>query len=125
MKEFQLGEFEEIVLLTVAILQHEAYGVLLRQEIEERTARSVSVSALQTALRRMEKKGYLESHLGEATAVRGGKRKRYFKVTRTGKQALDYTKDVRMKLWDAVPKMSFDFAHYLVAVARSSYGFHN
>ncbi|MEM9328984.1 MAG: helix-turn-helix transcriptional regulator [Bacteroidota bacterium] len=123
MKEFQLGEFEEIVLLTVAILQDEAYGVLLRQEIEDRTGRSVSVSALQTALRRMEKKGYLESELGEATAVRGGKRKRYFKVTRTGKQALDYTKTIRMKLWDAVPKMSFDFNRYLVAVARTSDAF--
>lgn len=111
MKEYQLGEFEEIVLLTVAILQDQAYGVLLRQEIETRTSRTVSVSALQTALRRMEKKGYLESTMGEATAVRGGKRKRYFKVTRVGRQALEHTKTIRMRLWESVPKMSFDFTY--------------
>ncbi len=109
MKEYQLGEFEEIVLLTVAILRSDAYGVQIRQEIEERTGRNVSVSALQTALRRMENKGYLESEFGEATAVRGGKRKRYFEVTKLGRDALEYSKDMRMKLWDAVPKMSLDF----------------
>lgn len=110
MKPYQLGEFEEIVLLTVAILQNEAYGVVIRQEIEQRAQRKVSVSALQTALRRMEKKGYLESAFGEATAVRGGKRKRFFKVTRMGVKALEHSRDIRSDLWSAVPKMSFDFS---------------
>lgn len=110
MKTYQLGEFEEVVLLTVAILQEGAYGVAIRQEIEQRARRDVSVSALQTALRRMEKKGYLESAFGEATAVRGGKRKRYFKVTKMGVNALEHTRDVRSELWSAVPKMSFDFS---------------
>ena len=110
MKEYQLGEFEEIVLLTVAILHGDAYGVAIKQEIEERLERKVSVSALQTALRRMEKKGYLKSAFGEATAIRGGKRKRYFQVTKTGKAALDYTKEVRNKLWSAVPDISFEYA---------------
>lgn len=109
MKEFQLGEFEEVVLLTVAILHGDAYGVALKQEIEERLDRKVSVSALQTALRRMEKKGYLKSEFGEATAMRGGKRKRYFQVTRTGKAALDYSKETRNKLWSAVPNISFEY----------------
>ena len=112
MKAYQLGEFEELVLLTVAILQEEAYGVLIRQELETRTERQVSVSALQTALRRMENKGYLESELGEATAVRGGKRKRYFKITKVGREAMEYTKGIRMKLWESVPKVSLDFAGY-------------
>ncbi len=115
MKEYQLGEFEEIVLLTVAILQDDAYGVAIRREIEERTGRNVSVSALQTALRRMEKKGYMESQFGEATSVRGGKRKRYFQVTRLGRRAMEYSKDMRMKLWESVPKMSLDF-YYAFAV---------
>ncbi len=110
MKEYQLGEFEEVVLLTVAILHGDAYGVSIKQEIEERLDRKVSVSALQTALRRMEKKGYLKSEFGEATAIRGGKRKRFFQVTRTGKQALDYTKETRNKLWSAVPNISFEYA---------------
>ena len=109
MKEYQLGEFEEIVLLTVAILHGEAYGVSIKQEIEDRLKRNVSVSALQTALRRMEKKGYLRSAFGEATATRGGKRKRYFQVTRAGKAALDYSKDTRTKLWAAIPDVSFEF----------------
>ena len=109
MKEYQLGEFEEVVLLTVAILHEDAYGVSIKEDIENRLNRSVSVSALQTALRRMEKKDYLKSELGEATAIRGGKRKRFFKVTKTGKAALDYTKETRMKLWSAVPDVSYEF----------------
>lgn len=110
MKQYQLGEFEEVVLLTVAILHEDAYGVSIKEEIEKRLNRSVSVSALQTALRRMEKKEYLKSSFGEATAIRGGKRKRYFKVTKTGKAALDYTKETRMKLWSAIPNVSYEFS---------------
>jgi PadR family transcriptional regulator, regulatory protein PadR len=110
MKEYQLGEFEEIVLLTVAILHEDAYGVSIKEEIESRLDRKVSVSALQTALRRMEQKDYLKSNLGEATAIRGGKRKRYFKVTKTGKAALDYTKETRMDLWSAIPNVQYEYA---------------
>ena len=110
MKEYQLGEFEEIVLLTVAILFEDAYGVSIKQEIESRLNRNVSVSALQTALRRLEKKQYLKSSFGEATAIRGGKRKRYFKVTKTGKAALDYSKETRMKLWSAIPDITFEYS---------------
>lgn len=109
MKKYQLGEFEEIVLLTVAVLYDDAYGVSIRREIEEKMKRAVSVSALQTALRRMEKKGYLESNFGEATAIRGGKRKRFFKVTRLGKEALEHAKDSRLKLWESIPSIAFDF----------------
>lgn len=110
MKEYPLGEFEEIVLLTVAILHGEAYGVSIKQEIETRLGRDVSVSALQTALRRLEKKAYLKSEFGEATAMRGGKRKRFFQVTKTGKTALDHAKETRMKLWAAMPDVKFEYA---------------
>ncbi|MEO9485186.1 MAG: helix-turn-helix transcriptional regulator [Ekhidna sp.] len=110
MKEYQLGEFEEIVLLTVAILHEDAYGVSIKEDIESRLDRSVSVSALQTALRRMEKKDYLKSELGEATAIRGGKRKRFFKVTKTGKAALDHAKETRRKLWSAIPDVSYEYS---------------
>jgi len=103
MKDFQLGEFEEIVLLTVAILTNDAYGVSIKKEIEDRLNRNVSVGALQSALRRMEDKGYLQSSFGEATAMRGGKRKRYFNITNLGKQALAYTHDTRNQLWEAIP----------------------
>lgn len=110
MREYQLGEFEEIVLLTVAILHEEAYGVSIKQDIETRLNRPVSVSALQTALRRLEKKDYLKSSFGEATAIRGGKRKRYFKVTKVGKAALDSAKETRMKLWSAMPNVTYEYA---------------
>lgn len=109
MKEYQLGEFEEIVLLTVAVLHGDAYGVAVKQEIEQRLARQVSVGALQTAFKRLEQKGFLDSTLGEATAVRGGKRKRYYTVTRMGRMALEYIRDSRNRLWDAIPNVALDF----------------
>ena len=101
MGKHHLGEFEEVVMLTVAILHGEAYGVSIIEEIENRLKRSVSMGSLQTVL-----KGYLASELGEATSVRGGKRKRFFTVTNLGKEILKATKDQRMSLWSAIP----DFA---------------
>ena len=109
MKENSLGEFEEIVMLTVAVLYENAYGISIKAEIESRLKRRVSVGAMRTALNRLEKKGFLESEFGEATAVRGGKRKRYFKVTPHGKRALDQVMDTRRQLWEAIPSVAFDF----------------
>jgi DNA-binding PadR family transcriptional regulator len=109
MKKYPLGEFEEIVLLTVGVLYDEAYGVAVKDEIEKRLDRKVSVGALQTALRRMEKKGYLDSRLGETSSQRGGKRKRYFFITSYGKEALEYTRKVRTDLWRDIPGMALDF----------------
>ncbi len=103
MKKYQLGEFEEIVLLTVGILHGNAYGVSIKLEIEERLKRTVSVGALQTALRRMESKGYLTSQQGETNAARGGRPKLFFNVTLEGKQALEHTRQTRNDLWDALP----------------------
>ena len=108
MKEYQLGEFEEIVLLTVGVLYGNAYGVAIKDEIESRLKRKVSVGALQSALRRMEKKGYLDSEVGETNALRGGKPKKYFTITAYGKQALEYSKDVRTELWNAIPDVALD-----------------
>ena len=109
MKEYSLGEFEEIVMLTVAVLYENAYGISIKEEIEHRLKRKVSVGAMRTALSRLEKKGFLESEFGEATAVRGGKRKRYFKVTPLGKKALDQVMNTRKQLWDSIPSVAFDF----------------
>jgi DNA-binding PadR family transcriptional regulator len=108
MKKYQLGEFEEVVLLTVGVLYKEAYGVSIKKDIETRLARNVSVGALQTALRRMEDKGYLTSHDGEATEERAGRPKRYFQITALGKKALEYTKSTRDQLWKAIPKVALD-----------------
>ena len=106
---YSLGEFEEVVLLTVAVLHGDAYGVAIKEDIEHRLKRHVSVGALRTALKRLEDKGFLDSEFGEATAVRGGKRKRYHKVTPLGKRALEYVMDSRRKLWDAIPATAFRF----------------
>jgi DNA-binding PadR family transcriptional regulator len=108
MKKFQLGEFEEIVMLTAAILYDNAYGVSIKKEIESRMGRGVSVGALQSALKRLEDKDYLTSHEGEATQERAGRPKRFFKITSLGKQAMQHSKETRNALWDAIPKVSLD-----------------
>ncbi|HAA16594.1 MAG TPA: PadR family transcriptional regulator [Cytophagales bacterium] len=108
MKEYALGEFEEVVLLTVGVLFDEAYGVAVKDEIENRLNRKVSVGALQSALRRLEKKGYLSSRVGETDPTRGGKPKRYFTITAAGSRALSYARDVRNELWNAIPKVALD-----------------
>jgi PadR family transcriptional regulator PadR len=107
--KYTLGEFEEVVLLTVAVLHGNAYGIAIKEEIEHRLKRKVSVGAMRTALKRLEDKGYVESEFGEATAVRGGKRKRYHKVTPLGKKALEYVMHSRRNLWDAIPAKAFQF----------------
>jgi PadR family transcriptional regulator, regulatory protein PadR len=107
MKKYQLGEFEEVVMLTVGILYKDAYGVSIKKEIETRLKRGVSVGALQTALKRLEDKGYLKSFDGEATEERAGRPKRYFQITALGKKVMEYSKSTRDELWNAIPKVSW------------------
>jgi DNA-binding PadR family transcriptional regulator len=94
-----LGEFEELVLLTVAALGDEAYGVSVQQDIETRCKRSISIGALHSTITRLEEKGFLKSWLGGATAERGGRSKRFFEVTQAGKKALTESKNLRDELW--------------------------
>ncbi len=108
MKKYQLGEFEEIVLLTIAILYKGAYGVAIKNEIEERLSRNVSMGAMHTALVRLEDKGYIRSHDGEATEERMGRPKKYFQITALGRKAMEYSRDTRNELWSAIPKVSLD-----------------
>ncbi len=109
MGKYAIGEFEEVILLTVAILYENAYGISIKEDIESRLNRRVSVGAMRTALSRLEKKGLLNSEFGEATAMRGGKRKRFYQVTPYGKKALEEVMETRRKLWDAVPPVAFEF----------------
>jgi|SRR5687768_8695694 len=104
MKKYQLGEFEELVMLAVGILNNEAYSVSIKDELESRLARTVSMGALHTALKRMEDKGYLKSFAGESTEERAGRPKRFFEITALGKKALQYTKVTRDTMWKAIPK---------------------
>ena len=108
MKKYQLGEFEEIVILTIAILYKEAYGVAIKQEIESRLSRNVSMGAMHTALVRLEDKGYIKSFKGEETDERMGRPRRYYQITALGKKAMEYSKDTRNELWRAIPKVSLD-----------------
>ena len=105
MKKYQIGEFEEVVLLTVGILHGNAYGVTIKDEIESRLKREVSVGALQTTLRRLEQKGYLDSKHGESEKSRGGRPKLFFTITAHGKKAIEYTRETRNELWKALPQL--------------------
>lgn len=108
MKKYQLGEFEEVVMLTVGVLYKDAYGVSIKKEIESRLSRKVSVGALQSALKRLEDKEYLKSFEGEATVERAGRPKKYFQITALGKRAMEYSKSTRDELWSAIPKVALN-----------------
>ena len=103
MKGQNLGEFEETVLLWVTIQHEKAYGLSIAKAIEEEMNRSVTLSSVHTALYRLEEKGLVESKMGEAAPVRGGRRKRIFIITNTGKEALLQAREMRNKLWAMVP----------------------
>jgi len=109
MKKTKLGEFEELVLLTVASLQREAYGVEIKRELEGRIKERLSVGSIQSALKRMEEKGFLTSEFGESTLKRGGKRKRIYTTTSFAHRVLAEMKEIRAGLWESIPT----FAHNL------------
>ena len=108
MKGKYLGEFEEIVMLSVGVLYDEAYGIAIKELIEERLARRVGLGALHATLVRLEEKGFLDSHYGDATQKRGGKRKRIFRVTMQGQKALKEMMAARQSLWNSIPPLAFD-----------------
>jgi DNA-binding PadR family transcriptional regulator len=112
MKKTKLGEFEELVLLTVAALQHDAYGIEIKRELEARIKEKLSVGSIQSALKRMEEKGFLTSEFGEATLKRGGKRKRIYSTTSYAHKVLAEMKEIRAELWASIPTL----AHQLKAI---------
>ncbi len=105
MKKNRLGEFQELILMAVIVLQEEAYGNEIQRELEERLDERISVGAVQTGLKRMEEKGFLTSEWGEATQRRGGKRKRIYTATPYAQQVLQEMKDVRASFWEAMPRL--------------------
>jgi PadR family transcriptional regulator, regulatory protein PadR len=94
-----IGEFEELVLLTIASLGEDAYGVSIKESIENRSDRKISIGALHSTITRLEEKGLIKSWLGEPTQERGGRRKRFFEITHPGKVSLHHVKDLRDELW--------------------------
>ncbi|MEO1054399.1 MAG: PadR family transcriptional regulator [Bacteroidota bacterium] len=103
MKKNRLGELQELILMTVIVLQEEAYGNEIQRELEDRLGERMSMGAIQTALKRMEEKGFLTSEWGEATKKRGGKRKRIYAATPYAREVLEEMKEIRSQLWNAMP----------------------
>lgn len=97
-----LGEFEHIVLLAVLRLDEQAYGVTIRREIETRTKREVSIGAIYATLGRLEAKGYVRSRVGDPTPERGGRSKRYFRVTSQGVSAVHRTHSALRRLTEGL-----------------------
>ncbi|WP_421825392.1 PadR family transcriptional regulator [Larkinella sp.] len=108
MKGTNLGEFEELVLLTIAALISEAYSVAICDELEKYTGRATKLGVVHAVLNRLEEKGLVKSWLGEATSARGGKRKRFYEVTHAGKVALTRSKEVREALWRIIPGFNLE-----------------
>ena len=105
MKGTNLGEFEELVLLTVAALMDDAYSVAICDELKRSTKRSAKLGVVHSVLNRLEEKGLLKSYLGDATSTRGGKRKRFYNVTSGGKAALRKAREIRENLWSRIPEL--------------------
>jgi len=97
-----LGEFEQLVLLACLRLEERAYTVAIIEELKARAGRSVSHASVHVALTRMEKKGLVRSALGQATAARGGRPKRYFRVTPAAFPLLRESRDALLRMWQGL-----------------------
>ena len=101
MKGDHIGEFEEFVLLTVASLAGEAYGVAVQQSLDRETTRRVSLGAVYAALDRLEHKGLVRSTMTAGTPARGGRRRRAFALTRDGVRTIEALRSLRERLYRA------------------------
>lgn len=106
----QLGTFELVVILVLIRLGDNAYGVPICEEIEKRTGRDVAIGSVYAALERLEAKGFVSSELGEPTAERGGRAKKYFQVTAKGLTEVRETQQSLMNLWRGLPELARDKA---------------
>jgi PadR family transcriptional regulator, regulatory protein PadR len=102
MKGNRLGEFEELTLLAVRVLDDDAYGVSVQEYVEHVTGRLVTMGAVYASLERLERKGFVRSALADATPQPGGKRKRMYSVTAIGMRTLKEVRHVRERIWQAI-----------------------
>jgi DNA-binding PadR family transcriptional regulator len=109
MKGSNLGELEELVLLTVGILFPDAYGVAVLDEIDKRAGRALNISAVHAVLTRLEEKGLLKSKMGDPSEERGGRRKRIFTLTAAGKRSLEEANELRTQMFNLIPKVALQF----------------
>lgn len=108
MKGTNLGEFEEVILLIVASLYDNAYGVAIQQELASKVKRKTTISTIHATLQRLANKGFVTSEYGGSTQERGGRRKHLFRVTRSGRLALEKARETRQILWKSIPATAFD-----------------
>ncbi len=109
MKGTNIGELEEIVLLVVVNLQDDAYGQAIKNYIIEKCERKVSISTVHATLHRLEQKGFLNSKYGHSgDNNRGGRPKLLFNLTKSGEASLKTIKELRNKLWNTAPTISFE-----------------
>lgn len=101
-----IGSLEETILLIVLIMPDEAYGVSVVDEYQKHTGKSISIPAIHTVLKRLEKKGFLRSKMGGATTERGGRKKRLFEITKSGYKILADLRETRNELWKLAPKIN-------------------
>ena len=101
-----LGELEELILLMVALLNKEAYGVSIVDELKRQAGREITISAVHAVLHRLEEKGFVKSKMGGASQERGGRRKRLFNITTYGRNALQELRDTREAIWDMITKLT-------------------
>ena len=97
-----IGEFEQMVLLAIAHLRGQAYGVPIVEEIERRTGRSVARAAVYITLRRLEEKGFVSSWMSDPTPERGGKARRYVRLEAEGARALREARRVAEQMWNGL-----------------------
>ncbi|WP_422082089.1 PadR family transcriptional regulator [Ulvibacterium sp.] len=102
-----LGEFEELVLLAVCILDGKGYGISIKKEVERHSGRSILLGAVHITLYRLQDKGLLRSEIGGSTEKRGGRSKRFFKITDSGLRQLKAAQEVRQKMWELIPQLKF------------------
>jgi PadR family transcriptional regulator PadR len=100
-----LGNFELMLLLALLRLREHAYGVTIAQELEEQTGREVVVASVYAALERLQERGLVTSSIGDSTPERGGRAKRYFRITAAGIEDLRDAKRSLMKLWKGLPEL--------------------
>lgn len=108
MKPPSLGEFEELVLLTVAAQHDQAYGVSIQLHLEEKLGKKLNISAIHVVLKRMVDKGFVQSQFGGITKSRGGRRKKFYVITAFGKKMLDSQYSIRTSLYQQIPKITFN-----------------
>lgn len=99
-----MGEFEQAVLLAILHLGDRAYGMEIRTLIEERTGRDVAIGAVYTTLQRLDRKGYVSSRVGEPTADRGGRAKRFYAVEAAGRDGLRTANEFMSRMWEGRPE---------------------